>query len=145
MGQKLTVRVADGKIEEKELEDIKPAPIVSTTLSEELLQRIKAIYEGLHDVIFECSSGIKTLESFEIIFMRDDFPEISVGSWERILFTYQEGLKMFGTEMEAKIRVYNTIMFYAFNILSEEDQQNENIKKLIDIFNSYRKDGQEDV
>lgn len=79
------------------LSQIRPGPIRNESLPQDLLDQIKAIY----DVIGPYFG--KTLEQFEIDFMRDSDPQSEIAIWCCINATYHPASSHFGWQVESLI------------------------------------------
>ena len=127
-------RAADGKYVTCPVDKLPTNPILHQVLDNELLPRMKKIYDIIKDVLIEISQ-IKTLEQFEVSFMRDYDPEEALKNLEIIVESYQYASSCFknGT-IEDRSNIYIAIMRYAMEWFNEEEKERKDIKKIIEIY-----------
>lgn len=144
MERKIRIRRPNGEVEYIDPKDFQPSPIINMDLSEDLLTRINWVYRQLKEVINATMEKIQTEEQFQILFMRDDDPEKDVTLYEDIARTYKIALKRCqNDDLETKKTIFSIIMFYIVDSLSAEEKEREDIKNIINIFNSLQ--GMENV
>ncbi len=134
--RKVKIRDQNGKIKYIKLSEIKQPPIKTVELDKDLLKRIGNVYEALKDVIMANSNPPMSLERFETMFMRSEKPELDVLIYERINKAYLEAQNIFGSNFQVRNQIYNILVFYALDALTEEEKQREDIKMIMKLFDT---------
>ena len=129
MNRKVKIPDENGNIEEVDLKDLKEGPIVNDTLSNEIINRIKLVYDELKDYLKD-----KSLEQFEISFMRDENPLLMVAMWERIVVAFGICKPLF--QHNSLPYVFQTLILKTLNALTEEELENPNIQIVTKIYDS---------
>lgn len=123
-----TIRAIDattGKAIEIEAEKIRPGRIQHADLPESLLMRIRAIHTAVKGLLK------KTLEEFEINFMRDSHPEGEVALWERIVVGMQRVHRAM-PKLDRKV-ILKTLLAHSMVVLTKAEQADPVVKKIIRI------------
>jgi hypothetical protein len=104
---------------------LKSGPIRHETISDDLLERVRVIYDGIRDFYGS------TLEQFEIGFMRDSHPEKEIAVWERILVA-TDIVTAAMPNLKRKM-VLRTLLAYSMGALTAKEKANPTVKKIIKI------------
>jgi len=124
--RKIKVRDAKTcKLIEVDADSIKTGPIRNKSLSDDLLQQVRAIHSTIRDVYDV------TLEQFEIGFMRDAHPEQEVAVWQRIADAYRKVLAAEPT-FDRKM-VLRTLLAYSMGALTPAELVDPAVKKIVEI------------
>jgi hypothetical protein len=128
MKRKQKIKVIDattGKTIEVDADALKSGPIRHETISDDLLERVRVIYDGIRDFYGS------TLEQFEIGFMRDSHPEKEIAVWERILVA-TDIVTAAMPNLKRKM-VLRTLLAYSMGALTAKEKANPTVKKIIKI------------
>jgi hypothetical protein len=119
------INAVTGKTIEVDADAIRTGPIRHETISDDLLERVRVIYDGIKDFYGS------TLEQFEIGFMRDSHPEKEIAVWERILVAMDKVTAAM-PRLERKM-VLRTLLAYSMRALSAAQMADPTVKKIIEI------------
>ena len=136
MNKKRKVRIQNefGRTEYVNIDDIISPQLQNTYLDDHVLDQIKTIHEQLKDVLQKECPKIALLEHFETSFMRDIEPDIEINLWSRILQAYYELQNSFGNDFETRCLIFRYIIMYIGGSLTKEEQQREDISKIIEVW-----------
>lgn len=135
--EKRTAKVLNekGEIIEVSLEELVKSPIRHNSLSDDLLERIRNIFE-----VFREHLCIASLEQFEIDFMRDENPETEIALWENMVLAYKKAITVFGDNAVSKNLIFHTIVAGSIQALTKEELEDETIQDILKIFYSIAKE-----
>jgi len=135
MSRKAKVVDDDGNIVEIDVDDLKCGRIQHDSLDDDILDRIRDIYDYIRD-----SLDIATLEQFELDFMRDCNPEKEIIVWENIVRACKIAMDLYDNEDESteelKASFLDILLLASINTLTPEEEEYEIVKELRNIFNN---------
>jgi len=129
--RKIRILNDEGKIEEICISDISSVfPVIQTDIPDELLAKIRAIFEPIKDLI-----GM-SLEEFEVGFMRGQNIENEILHWECIVNTFAILSPFFKNDEK---RLLDTVIYISVNALYEDEKENELIKCIMESYENISK------
>lgn len=132
---KKTIRVKNtsGEWQEIDPSELKETRIIHGELSPEILARIKNVHDLLREVI--CFNGQPMcLELFEIGFMREVDPEVSLDVWDAIAAAFQKASGMFPEN--AKPQIYHWLMLLVMGAVEDADKERREVQIITQCFAS---------
>jgi len=117
--------VKTGKVRKVDIETIKEGKIRHGGLPAGLLRRIRGVHEHVRDILG------RTLEQFEIGFMRDMDPEKEVVIWERLVAAMAR-VEQALPEVDKNV-VLRTLLAYSMGALAPAEKANPLVKKIIKV------------
>lgn len=106
---------------------VKNNPIQHESLEDNILSRIRDVYEVLRDVIV-FNEHPMSLEQFEVNFMREVNPEEALQVWGVISNAYSDACQHFSDDISSKKEVYRWILLLLMNCVSEEELELDDVK-----------------
>jgi len=128
MKRRFKFRDDDGKMKYLDKNNIAISPIKNAILNDNILRRIKAVYDDIRDVIIHEVKDINCLEQFEIQFMRTEDLEQNISVYENIAKTYKIAQKSMGNDFETRCTIFRIIMFHVLDAFTEEEKEREDIQ-----------------
>ena len=131
MGRIAKVLDDEGNLIEVDVEDLRGGRIQHHSLDDDIIDRIKKIYDYLRDAL-----DMVPLEQFEIDFMRDHNPEKEVECWEKIIKACDIALERCGEEDNIKLKgeFLDILLLMSVNTLTDEEEDYEVVKELREIY-----------
>ena len=135
----VTYRKPDGSYATCPVSKIPFNPIVQASLDTNLLPRIKKVYEMIKDVLIE-TADIRTLEQFEISFMRAFDPEEALEIQEIVVMAYRNCIAIFKTDGPKDfVKIYRDIMRHVVNWYTEKEKEMPYVKRIINTYEDCKK------
>jgi len=130
--RKIKVKNEKGEIEEIDINTLADGPILCTSLDDDLLLRIKVIYDKFKPYLKGKLN--ETLEQFEIGFMRDKHPEAEVELWEDMAITFDIMKEIYNNDENINLQIYDCLIMNSVGAFTPEEEEQKFVQQIKQLF-----------